>query len=342
MPTRTVLIENPADQSVFFSDDFSAVTVPEEGDAPVNELMKIEEEEENDASGLAAGSDPELRPEDLPVLDSVRMYFKEIGRSRLLTADEEVELAKRIERGDQEAKTKLAESNLRLVVNIAKHYAGHKLSLLDLIQEGNLGLMKAVEKYDYRKGFRFSTYATWWIRQSVTRAIADQGRTIRLPVHMVETINKMKRVIKELASTLGREPSVKEIAEELEVSEARVNELMTYAMEPVSTEAPVGEEEDSSLGSFIEDKSSPDPSVAATDSLLTAAIFEALNILNTREQTVLILRYGLRSGTPMTLEEVGQEFGLTRERIRQIETRALRRIRWHQEHKKSTLVDFLY
>ena len=340
MPTRTDLTVMFPNQTAASARAKSADEMSEDFDASIEELREIEAKEREE-SEAASDSSPVITQEDWLVLDSVRMYLKEIGRSRLLTADEEVELAKRIESGDAEARHKLTESNLRLVVNIAKHYSGKGLTLLDLIQEGNIGLMKAVEKFDYRKGFRFSTYATWWIRQSITRAIADKGGTIRLPVHMVETINRMNRVRKDLVQTLGRDPSIKEIAEKLEVSESRVSELMTYAMEPVSTEAPVGEEEDSTLGSFLVDKSCPDPEAAATDSLISAAILNALSILPPREKRVLILRYGLLNGTPMTLEEVGQVFGVTRERIRQIEAKALRKIRWHQYHKKATLRDFL-
>ena len=340
MPTRTDLTVMFSDQTAASFEERSASVLPEDLDASAAELRAIEAEEREE-SVPASASDPVLQPEDPLILDSVRMYLKEIGKSRLLTADEEVELAKRIESGDREARAKLAESNLRLVVNTAKHYSKNKLEFLDLIQEGNIGLMKAVEKFDYRKGFRFSTYATWWIRQSISRAIADQGRTIRLPVHMVETLNKMNRVRKELVLTLGRDPSIKELAEKLDLSESRVSELLTYAMEPVSTEAPVGEEEDSSLGSFLEDENSPDPAVAATDSLMSEAIFDALSVLKPRERDVLILRYGLRNGTSMTLEEVGQLFGVTRERIRQIEAKSLRKIRWYQFHKKATLKDFL-
>ncbi|MFS8523526.1 MAG: RNA polymerase sigma factor RpoD [Limnochordales bacterium] len=271
--------------------------------------------------------------------DPVRMYLKEIGRVPLLTAEEEVELAKRIEQGDEEARRKLAEANLRLVVSIAKRYVGRGMLFLDLIQEGNLGLLKAVEKFDYRKGFKFSTYATWWIRQAITRAIADQARTIRIPVHMVETINKLIRVSRQLLQELGREPTPAEIAERMGMTEERVREIMKIAQEPVSLETPIGEEEDSHLGDFIEDQDAPAPAEAASFTMLKEQLEDVLDSLTPREEKVLRLRFGLDDGRARTLEEVGQEFGVTRERIRQIEAKALRKLRHPSRSKK--LKDFL-
>ena len=266
-------------------------------------------------------------PDSVSIEDPVRMYLKEIGKVPLLTADEEIELAKRMELGDKEAKNKLAEANLRLVVSIAKRYVGRGMLFLDLIQEGNLGLMKAVEKFDYRKGYKFSTYATWWIRQAITRAIADQARTIRIPVHMVETINKLIRISRTLLQTLGREPSPEEIAEEMEIPVERVREILKISQEPVSLETPIGEEEDSHLGDFIEDSNVPVPAEAAAQTLLKEQIDDVLDTLNERERKVLILRFGLEDGRNRTLEEVGKEFNVTRERIRQIESKALRKLR---------------
>ena len=278
-------------------------------------------------------------PEGIGLDDPVRMYLKEIGRVPLLTAEEEVELAKRIEQGDQEAVRKLAEANLRLVVSIAKRYVGRGMQLLDLIQEGNLGLIKAVEKFDYRKGFKFSTYATWWIRQAITRSIADQARTIRIPVHMVETINKLTRVSRQLLQELGRAPTPEEIAEEMDMPPERVREIMKIAQEPVSLETPIGEEEDSHLGDFIEDQEATAPAEAAAFSMLQEQLEEVLESLTPREQQVLKLRFGLEDGRGRTLEEVGQVFGVTRERIRQIEAKALRKLRHPSRSKK--LKDFL-
>ena len=266
-------------------------------------------------------------PEGISIDDPVRMYLKEIGRVPLLSADEEIALAKRMEAGDEEAQKELAEANLRLVVSIAKRYVGRGMLFLDLIQEGNLGLIKAVEKFDYNKGYKFSTYATWWIRQAITRAIADQARTIRIPVHMVETINKLIRVSRQLLQQLGREPSPEEIAEAMEISVERVREIMKIAQEPVSLETPIGEEEDSHLGDFIEDQDAPAPAEAASFMLLKEQLEEVLDTLTEREERVLRLRFGLDDGRARTLEEVGQNFGVTRERIRQIEAKALRKLR---------------
>ena len=266
-------------------------------------------------------------PEGISIDDPVRMYLKEIGRVPLLSADEEIALAKRMEAGDEEAQKELAEANLRLVVSIAKRYVGRGMLFLDLIQEGNLGLIKAVEKFDYNKGYKFSTYATWWIRQAITRAIADQARTIRIPVHMVETINKLIRVSRQLLQQLGREPSPEEIAAAMEISVERVREIMKIAQEPVSLETPIGEEEDSHLGDFIEDQDAPAPAEAASFMLLKEQLEEVLDTLTEREERVLRLRFGLDDGRARTLEEVGQNFGVTRERIRQIEAKALRKLR---------------
>ncbi len=288
----------------------------------------------------AAEDDLDLSvPAGIGLDDPVRMYLKEIGRVPLLTAEEEVELAKRIEAGDEEARRKLAEANLRLVVSIAKRYVGRGMLFLDLIQEGNLGLLKAVEKFDYRKGFKFSTYATWWIRQAITRAIADQARTIRIPVHMVETINKLIRISRQLLQELGREPTPAEIAERMGMTEERVREIMKIAQEPVSLETPIGEEEDSHLGDFIEDQDAQAPADAASFMMLKEQLEDVLDSLTPREEKVLRLRFGLDDGRARTLEEVGQEFGVTRERIRQIEAKALRKLRHPSRSKK--LKDFL-
>lgn len=273
------------------------------------------------------------------ISDPVRMYLKEIGRVPLLSAEEEIELAKRIEQGDEEAKRRLAEANLRLVVSIAKRYVGRGMLFLDLIQEGNLGLIKAVEKFDYRKGYKFSTYATWWIRQAITRAIADQARTIRIPVHMVETINKLIRVSRQLLQELGREPTAEEIAAEMDMSPEKVREIQKIAQEPVSLETPIGEEDDSHLGDFIPDDEAPAPADAAAYELLKEQLEDVLDTLTEREENVLRLRFGLDDGRTRTLEEVGKVFGVTRERIRQIEAKALRKLRHPSRSKR--LKDFL-
>ena len=278
-------------------------------------------------------------PEGINIDDPVRMYLKEIGKVPLLSADEEVELAQKMAQGDEMAKRKLVEANLRLVVSIAKRYVGRGMLFLDLIQEGNLGLIKAVEKFDYEKGFKFSTYATWWIRQAITRAIADQARTIRIPVHMVETINKLIRISRQLLQEYGREPLPEEIAKEMGISEDKVREIMKIAQEPVSLETPIGEEEDSHLGDFIPDDDVPAPAEAAAFSMLKEQLVEVLDTLTDREQKVLKLRFGLEDGRSRTLEEVGKEFDVTRERIRQIEAKALRKLRHPSRSKK--LKDYL-
>ena len=302
----------------------------------IDVVSNIELEEEN----------PEDKELDLTIAensinidDHVRMYLKEIGKVALLSGDEEIELAKRIENGDEEAKRRLAEANLRLVVSIAKKYVGRGMLFLDLIQEGNLGLLKAVEKFDYRKGYKFSTYATWWIRQAIKRAIADQARTIRIPVHMVETINKLIRVSRQLLQELGREPTDDELAAEMQMPVEKVRETRKIAQEPVSLETPIGEEEDSHLGDFIPDDDIPAPADAAAFSLLKEQLNEVLNTLNERERDVLRLRFGLVDGKARTLEEVGSQFNVTRERIRQIEAKALRKLRHPSRSKK--LKDYL-
>ena len=304
----------------------------------VDDSNRSQTEMEDDKTEEEADIDLSI-PEGISIDDPVRMYLKEIGRVPLLSADEEIALAKRMEAGDEEAQKELAEANLRLVVSIAKRYVGRGMLFLDLIQEGNLGLIKAVEKFDYNKGYKFSTYATWWIRQAITRAIADQARTIRIPVHMVETINKLIRISRQLLQELGRDPRPEEIAKEMGISVARVHEIMKIAQEPVSLETPIGEEEDSHLGDFIEDEAAPAPAEAASFMLLREQLEEVLETLTDREKNVLRLRFGLEDGRSRTLEEVGQSFGVTRERIRQIEAKALRKLR-HPSRSK-VLRDFL-
>ncbi|WP_312445711.1 RNA polymerase sigma factor RpoD [Lacrimispora sp.] len=294
----------------------------------------IEEEEEIDMESIDLSV-----PEGISVEDPVRMYLKEIGKVPLLSSEDEIELAKKIELGDDDAKQRLTEANLRLVVSIAKRYVGRGMQFLDLIQEGNLGLIKAVEKFDYRKGYKFSTYATWWIRQAITRAIADQARTIRIPVHMVETINRLVRVSRQLLQELGREPVPEEIAARADMQVERVREIMKVSQEPVSLETPIGEEEDSHLGDFIQDDQVAVPADAATFTMLHEQLMEVLDTLTEREQKVLKLRFGLDDGRPRTLEEVGKEFNVTRERIRQIEAKALRKLRHPSRSKK--LKDYL-
>ena len=305
----------------------------EEDDIPDEEIL-LSEEDEVDMENIDLSV-----PDGISIEDPVRMYLKEIGKVPLLSAEEEIELAQRMEDGDEDAKKRLAEANLRLVVSIAKRYVGRGMLFLDLIQEGNLGLIKAVEKFDYRKGYKFSTYAAWWIRQAITRAIADQARTIRIPVHMVETINKLIRVSRQLLQELGREPTPEEIAEEMNMPVERVREILKISQEPVSLETPIGEEEDSHLGDFIQDDNVPVPADAAAFSLLKEQLNEVLGTLTEREQKVLRLRFGLDDGRARTLEEVGKEFNVTRERIRQIEAKALRKLRHPSRSRK--LKDYL-
>ena len=304
----------------------------DEDDEPDDIMLEVGEEVDVENIDLSV-------PEGVSIEDPVRMYLKEIGKVPLLSAEEEIELARRMEDGDEDARKKLAEANLRLVVSIAKRYVGRGMLFLDLIQEGNLGLLKAVEKFDYRKGYKFSTYATWWIRQAITRAIADQARTIRIPVHMVETINKLTRVSRQLLQELGREPTPEEIAQEMEIPVERVREILKTSQEPVSLETPIGEEEDSHLGDFIQDENVPVPAEAAAFTLLKEQLSEVLGTLTEREQKVLTLRFGLEDGRARTLEEVGKEFMVTRERIRQIEAKALRKLRHPSRSRK--LKDYL-
>lgn len=313
-------------------EDNGIAIVDENGEPAAISLKKQKKVSKKEMSDMSA-------PSGVKINDPVRMYLKEIGRVSLLTADEEVALALKIEQGDQEAKQRLAEANLRLVVSIAKRYVGRGMQFLDLIQEGNMGLMKAVEKFDYRKGFKFSTYATWWIRQAITRAIADQARTIRIPVHMVETINKLIRIQRQLLQDLGREPTPEEIGAEMDMPTEKVREILKIAQEPVSLETPIGEEDDSHLGDFIEDQDATSPEYHASYELLKEQLESVLDTLTDREENVLRLRFGLDDGRTRTLEEVGKVFGVTRERIRQIEAKALRKLR-HPSRSKQ-LKDFL-
>lgn len=322
--------------------EINGETEPEDFALIIDDDEDVDSESEDD--GIVVDENGEIDidaslPKGIAVDDPVRMYLKEIGKVPLLSAEEEIELAKRMENGDEEAKKRLCEANLRLVVSIAKRYVGRGMLFLDLIQEGNLGLIKAVDKFDYRKGYKFSTYATWWIRQAITRSIADQARTIRIPVHMVETINKLIRVSRQLLQTYGREPSPEEIAKEMGISVDKVREIQKIAQEPVSLETPIGEEEDSHLGDFIPDEDVPAPAEAAAFSMLKEQLVEVLDTLTERERKVLKLRFGLEDGRSRTLEEVGKEFDVTRERIRQIEAKALRKLRHPSRSKK--LKDYL-
>ncbi len=312
--------------------DVLRITADTDDDVDIDNMIAEEEEVDMENIDLSV-------PEGVSIEDPVRMYLKEIGKVPLLSAEREIELAKRMEEGDEDAKKELAEANLRLVVSIAKRYVGRGMLFLDLIQEGNLGLIKAVEKFDYHKGYKFSTYATWWIRQAITRAIADQARTIRIPVHMVETINKLIRVSRQLLQELGREPLPEEIAKELDMPVERVREILKISQEPVSLETPIGEEEDSHLGDFIQDDNVPVPAEAAAQTLLKEQLDEVLDTLAEREQKVLRLRFGMNDGRARTLEEVGKEFDVTRERIRQIEAKALRKLRHPSRSRK--LRDYL-
>ena len=314
--------------------NIDVLRITDNDDDTVDDEILLDDEEEVEVEKIDLSV-----PDGVSIEDPVRMYLKEIGKVPLLSAEEEIELAKRMELGDQEAKKRLAEANLRLVVSIAKRYVGRGMLFLDLIQEGNLGLIKAVEKFDYRKGYKFSTYATWWIRQAITRAIADQARTIRIPVHMVETINKLIRVSRQLLQELGREPTPEEIAKEMDMPVERVREILKISQEPVSLETPIGEEEDSHLGDFIQDDNVPVPADAAAFTLLKEQLEEVLGTLTEREQKVLTLRFGLEDGRARTLEEVGKEFNVTRERIRQIEAKALRKLRHPSRSRK--LRDYL-
>ena len=312
--------------------DVLRITADTDDDVDIDNMIAEEEEVDMENIDLSV-------PEGVSIEDPVRMDLKEIGKVPLLSAEREIELAKRMEEGDEDAKKELAEANLRLVVSIAKRYVGRGMLFLDLIQEGNLGLIKAVEKFDYHKGYKFSTYATWWIRQAITRAIADQARTIRIPVHMVETINKLIRVSRQLLQELGREPLPEEIAKELDMPVERVREILKISQEPVSLETPIGEEEDSHLGDFIQDDNVPVPAEAAAQTLLKEQLDEVLDTLTEREQKVLRLRFGMNDGRARTLEEVGKEFDVTRERIRQIEAKALRKLRHPSRSRK--LRDYL-
>ncbi|WP_338488781.1 RNA polymerase sigma factor RpoD [Ruoffia tabacinasalis] len=323
---------NAIDKLIQQVEDSGIAVVGDDGGPTKQQMVRAEEGDKSTTASSAAIS-------KIKVSDPVRMYLKEIGRVDLLTADEEVSIAKRIEDGDDLAKQELAEANLRLVVSIAKRYVGRGMSFLDLIQEGNMGLMKAVDKFDYHKGFKFSTYATWWIRQAITRAIADQARTIRIPVHMVETINKLVRVQRTLLQDLGREPTPEEIGAEMDLPTEKVREILKIAQEPVSLETPIGEEDDSHLGDFIEDEGAMSPEAFTSSSLLREQLEDVLDTLTDREENVLRLRFGLDDGNIRTLEQVGKVFGVTRERIRQIEAKALRKLR-HPSRSKQ-LKDFL-
>ncbi|MBQ8468591.1 MAG: RNA polymerase sigma factor RpoD [Clostridia bacterium] len=326
----TLTTEEVSDKLATFS--------PEE----IDEVMeRLQAEKIKIVDTIVASNDLELEKlmNQANIDDPVKMYLKDIGKVPLLSPEEEIELAKRMAEGDEEAKHRLSEANLRLVVSIAKRYVGRGLLFLDLIQEGNFGLMKAVEKFDYTKGFKFSTYSTWWIKQSITRAIADQARTIRIPVHMVETINKLTRVTRQLTQKLGREPGVDEIAKEMNITEDKVREIMKISQDTVSLDTPVGEEEDSNLGTFIQDETAISPQESAAQVMLKEQLLEVLNTLTPREQKVIMLRYGIEDGHPRTLEDVGKEFNVTRERIRQIEAKALKKLRQPSRSKK--LKDFL-
>ena len=333
LATPFTLNADEMDKLIQKIEDAGISVVDENGDPSIHSLKRAEKKAEQ------AKTEDLSAPTGVKINDPVRMYLKEIGRVSLLTAEEEVALALKIEEGDQEAKQRLAEANLRLVVSIAKRYVGRGMQFLDLIQEGNMGLMKAVEKFDYRKGFKFSTYATWWIRQAITRAIADQARTIRIPVHMVETINKLIRIQRQLLQDLGREPTPEEIGAEMDLPTEKVREILKIAQEPVSLETPIGEEDDSHLGDFIEDQEATSPAEHAAYELLKEQLEDVLDTLTDREENVLRLRFGLDDGRTRTLEEVGKVFGVTRERIRQIEAKALRKLR-HPSRSKQ-LKDFL-
>jgi len=329
--------QDPEQMDEFF-EHLGDLGIDVNGDSDEELTSRSDDEDRENNDDFNYDDDLSLPP-GIKINDPVRMYLKEIGRVPLLTAEDEMELAKRIENGDEEAKRRLAEANLRLVVSIAKRYVGRGMLFLDLIQEGNMGLIKAVEKFDHKKGFKFSTYATWWIRQAITRAIADQARTIRIPVHMVETINKLIRVSRQLLQELGREPAPEEIAAEMDLSVEKVREIMKIAQEPVSLETPIGEEDDSHLGDFIEDQEALAPADAAAYELLKEQLEDVLDTLTEREENVLRLRFGLDDGRTRTLEEVGKVFGVTRERIRQIEAKALRKLRHPSRSKR--LKDFL-
>lgn len=320
-------------------DSLASMGIEVIGDKDLEDDGFASDEDEDEENAEDVDFDDISLPKGISIDDPVRMYLKEIGKVPLLSGEEEISLAKRMEEGDEEAKKKLCEANLRLVVSIAKRYVGRGMQFLDLIQEGNLGLIKAVEKFDYRKGYKFSTYATWWIRQAITRAIADQARTIRIPVHMVETINKLIRVSRQLLQELGRDAKPEEIAAEMDMSVEKVREILKIAQEPVSLETPIGEEEDSHLGDFIPDTDAPAPADAAAFSMLKEQLMEVLETLTPREQKVLKLRFGLEDGRARTLEEVGKQFDVTRERIRQIEAKALRKLKHPSRSKK--LKDYL-